>query len=420
MSNALAIAAVTTTLRAMLDTALALAFGGVDVTTLPPDKARTTTHDQINIFLYNTSIDAALRNTPPPTSKPGETGESSLPLRLQYLFIAYGQGDDDALGHRLLGEVMSVLHDHPLLSRDEIRDATSGPLPDSDLHTQVERVRITPMSLNLEEMSKLWMTFQTQFRISAAYEISVVLIDSKRPTLAALPVLGRGSQDDAGVEAAANVESPFPSLSSVESPDPAALLPGETLTLRGANLSGTNVSVRIKHQLMDADRVLAPLPGATATEVRVVVPNEPANLPAGIYTVAVEVVTTEAAHPGVTFTRTTNRLAFARAPVITSAMPATFARNGAGHVSIPALTCNPQVQPGQRASLLLGGREIHAQPFTTATATLDFEFDNPTPAESPAAVESFARLRVDGVDSLLMDRTVTPPVFRNGQKVTIT
>jgi hypothetical protein len=419
MSNALAIAAVTTTLRAMLDTALALAFGGVDVTTLPPDKARSGNADQVNIFLYNTAIDAALRNTPPRTSKPGETGEPSLPLRLQYLVTAYGQGDNDSFGHRLLGEVMSVLHDHPLLGRDEIRDATTGPLPDSDLHTQIERIRISPLSLNLEEMSKLWMTFQTQFRISAAYEVSVVLIDSARPTITALPVLGRGSEEDSGIESAATVESPFPTLSSIESPDPAGLLPGETLTLRGANLSGTDVAVRIRHQLMDEDRVLAPLPGATATELSVVVPDEPANLPAGFYTVAVDVGTEETAHPGITFTRTTNQLAFMRAPVITSAMPDSEARDVAGHVSM-SLTCSPRVQPGQRASLLLSSREIHAEPFNTATDTLDFEFDNPTPAASPDPVESFARLRVDGVDSLLMDRTVTPPVFRNDQKVTIT
>ena len=419
MSNALAIAAVTTTLRTMLFQALS-GFGA-DVTTLPPDRARATiTGDQLNIFLYNTSVDSALRNTPPPTSKPGESAEPALPLRLYYLLTAYGQSDNDEMGHQLLGHVMSVLHDHPLLGRQQIFDATAaGPLPGSDLHTQVERVRITPLSLNLEEMSKLWMTFQTQFRISAAYEVSVVLIDSARPSVAALPVLGRGSEADSGFESVASVESPFPSLLSAESPDPSALLPGETLVLRGANLSGTNVAVRIRHQLMGADRVLAPLPGATATELSVVIPDEPADLPAGIYTVAVDVEAEEAAHPGITFTRTTNRLAFARAPVITSAMPTTEARDGLGHVSM-SLTCSPDVQPGQRASLLLGGREIPAQPFNAATSTLDFEFDNPTPADAPDPVESFARLRVDGVDSLLMDRTVTPPVFRNDQKVTIT
>ena len=30
------------------------------------------------------------------------------------------------------------------------------------------------------------------------------------------------------------------------------------------------------------------------------------------------------------------------------------------------------------------------------------------------------RLRVDGVDSLLVDKTVTPPVFDPAQKVTVT
>ena len=100
-------------------------------------------------------------------------------------------------------------------------------------------------------------------------------------------------------------------------------------------------------------------------------------------------------------------------------MPTSVARDLAGRVSM-TLTCSPRVRPGQRASLLLGGREIPAQPFNVATDTLDFEFDNPTPADAPDPVESFARLRVDGVDSLLLDRTVTPPIFRNSQRVTVT
>lgn len=410
MSNALAIAAVTMTLRALLTSAV----DGGNVTTLPPDKARTDALDQVNLFLYNTSIDGALRNEPPRTSRPGESAEPSLPLRLHYLVTAYGQGDSDALGHKLLGQAMGALHDHPLLGREEIRDATqSNGLADSDLHTQVERVRVTPHSLNVEEMSKLWTTFMTPLRASAAYEVSVVLIDSKRPARAALPVIGRGSQEDTGIESAANVESPFPSLSSVETPDPSALLPGETLILRGSNLAGANVAVRVRHQLMQADRVLAPLAGATANEVRVLFPDDPANLPAGFYTVAAEVGTTEAAHPTVTFTRTTNRLAFALAPAVTSAMPVNAARDPDNVVQF-TLTCKPQVQPGQRASLMLGDREVPAQGFNAATDTLDFEFEQPTPSES------FARLRVDGVDSLLVDRAADPPVFLSGRKVKIT
>jgi hypothetical protein len=46
------------------------------------------------------------------------------------------------------------------------------------LHEQVERVRITLQPLTLEEVAKLWNVFQTPYRISVAYEVSVVLIES--------------------------------------------------------------------------------------------------------------------------------------------------------------------------------------------------------------------------------------------------
>jgi hypothetical protein len=36
------------------------------------------------------------------------------------------------------------------------------------------------------------------------------------------------------------------------------------------------------------------------------------------------------------------------------------------------------------------------------------------------AGEHWLRLRVDGVDSVLVDRSVTPPVYDDTQKVTIT
>src|SRR5207302_136942 len=83
----------------------------------------------------------------------------------------------------------SVLHDHPLLSSAEI----SAALPNNDLAQQFERVKITPLALGVEEISKLWMVFQTQYRISAAYEVTVILIDSRTPTNAPLPVLKRSS-----------------------------------------------------------------------------------------------------------------------------------------------------------------------------------------------------------------------------------
>jgi hypothetical protein len=106
------------------------------------------------------------------------------------------------------------------------------------------------------------------------------------------------------------------------------------------------------------------------------------------------------------------------APEVTN-LPASFARNAQGLATV-VLDFSPEVLPAQRAALLLGSREVAAEPHPAQTATLTFRVTNPTPAASPAAVEHFARLRVDGVDSMLVDRTGPAPVFRADQKVTIT
>ena len=409
MSNALAIAAVTTTLHSLLERIL-----GVDVTTKPLDQARKTTADQLNLFLYHTSFNGALRNMPMPSrAKPGETAEPPLALNLYYLVTAYGRNDNDSFAHQLLGQAMGLLHDHPLLDPAEIRDATLADLPASDLHLQVERVRITPQPMMLEEMSKLWTTFQTQYRISAAYQVSVVLIESTRPVKTPLPVLARGSSTDSGVASQADLVPPLPTITSVEPPPRqfSALLK-DTLIVSGHHLEGTNVSVRLAHTRLDIKRAITTLKTHTPTEISFDIPDVPANLPAGFYTLAIELT-----RPGETFSRTTNQLAFSLAPEITPPASVPRATNGEVTLSLP---CRPGVRSQQTAALLLGEREILAEPHPAPTNTLTFRFSNPTPAQAPAPVEYAVRLRVDGVDSLLIDRTGAVPVFRSDQKVTIT
>jgi hypothetical protein len=101
-----------------------------------------------------------------------------------------------------------------------------------------------------------------------------------------------------------------------------------------------------------------------------------------------------------------------------------------------ALHCSPAVQQTvqrieqgtevtalqeQRVTLLFGDREVPLvfppapNPPTVPIAFQDLSFD--LGAIPPG--EYFVRLRVDGVDSLLVDRTVTPPQFDQSQKVVI-
>ena len=185
MSNSTALAAVTATLQFILQNGITSdpsqpELGDTRVTTLPPDKARgNLTINQLNLFLYQVLPNSAWRNRDMPKQvQPGETGMPPLPLNLYYLITAFGQHDDSTqpFSQQVLGKAMSLLHDHCLLSAADIQSATSGALPESDLDKQAERVRITLQPLSVEEISKLWTGFATQYRLSAAYEVAVALI----------------------------------------------------------------------------------------------------------------------------------------------------------------------------------------------------------------------------------------------------
>jgi hypothetical protein len=410
MSNSLAIAAVTATLQSILQHNVVLDpdLNDTHVTILPLDKARgANTFNQLNLFLYMVSRNAAWVNADMPRQvKPGEVAISPLPLNLYFLLTAFGRDDDAAkpFGHELFGKALSVLYDHPVLGADDIRAATQAALPRSDLDQQLERVRITFHPLTIDELSKLWTGFAMQYRLSAAYEVAVTLIESTRATRTPLPVLTRGPNDQ-GIGSQADLTPPLPTLFAIAPPNrqPAARL-GEIVTITGVHLDGTNAGVLVRHPSWTTPVELAPQPGATAGTLSVQIPNQPNAWPAGFYTVEVFVQRT-----GETFRRSTNQLTLALAPTIAVA-PASAP---AGAIVYTA-TVTPDVLPAQRATLMVGGAEFPADPLGAPSATLSFSTTGLTAGSYPV------RLRVDGVDSILVDATKTPPVFDPTQRVTVT
>src|SRR5437667_11903702 len=102
MSNALSIAAVTATLRRLLDSinvTIETTLAQADITTRPPDKARDNeSGNQLNLFLYQVLPNAAWRNMDiPQRTKSGESAMPPLALNLYYMLTAYGNGNDDIL-----------------------------------------------------------------------------------------------------------------------------------------------------------------------------------------------------------------------------------------------------------------------------------------------------------------------------------
>jgi hypothetical protein len=193
MGNFLAVATVTATLQKLLSGALQDDFPGATVTMLRPDGAATgIPATGVNIFLYQVTPNAAVRNEDLPTrAQDGRVvRRPRIGLDLHYLFTFYGR-DSLLVPQRLLGSVVRTLHAKPVLTRPQIRNAVAGfPfLGTSDLEHDVELVKFTQLPLSLEELSKLWSVFfQTTYTLSVAFQGTVVLIESAESFSSPLPV----------------------------------------------------------------------------------------------------------------------------------------------------------------------------------------------------------------------------------------
>jgi len=415
MSSPDALATVTATLRHLLLDA------ATTVSTKPPSIARVgEVGEQINIFLYSTHYNSAFSNFPlPGEARNGENAHPPLPLVLNYLITAYGANDDDISGQQLMGRAMSILHDHPLLGKADIEGIT----PDSGLQRQIERVRITPYTLSLDDMTKLWTSLHSaEYRLSTGYQVSVVLIESKLTNSAPLPVLKRGEQDrGANVTAA-----PSPSITGLRFPNqkPGAEF-GDKITILGDHLGSDNIVIRFQHPLLfdpaDPSKLkpidLLPEPERSDTEMTVKLPAQADDVdvgskwPAGFY--ALSLVIQRPDLP----TWTSNALAMPLCPKIQSIAPISAP---AGNVVL-TLECLPQILPDQRVLLLFGDRTIKADSIVTpanpsAFTTLTFTVDNAEARVTPYVL----RLRIDGADSIPVDFSGDTPKFADNQKVTIT
>ncbi len=422
MSNTYAIAAATASLHDLLlkvrtplpgDPPTDVDLADTVISTKPPDKARDTEgKNQLNIFLYHLTPDAQLRNTPAYGTGNGETArQPPVALRLYYMVTAYGAQDDDTLAHRLLGRAMSLIQDRAVFLPADIQAA----LPGNDLYRQIERVRIVPHAMSTEEMSRLWTIFQTNYRVSTAFEVSVVLIDSTQPKRTPLPVLRRGALDD-GVKVLPSMASPYPTLTDVAMPSrqPGARLqsgakPGDIVTLTGESLVGPTVNVRLSNRWSPTPFVMAPLAGGSANQLAIQLPDNQTDLPAGFYTVSVGVT-----QPGDS-ERTSNTLAFAIVPRILTIAPGNpIAVDGSGNATI-TITVSPQVWPDQAVSLLVDDGEFRANPHPTKTDTLVFPLKPAPPGPH------YLRVRIDGVDSFVIaDYSAASLVFDTTVQVNIT
>ena len=392
MSNYLAIATVTATLQRALQAVVGADVPGAKANTARPD---ATGHGLpeigVNIFLYQVTPNSVLRNADLPTrNADGRAGQRPvIALDLHYLLSVYGN-DGQLEPQRVLGSVVRTLHAWPLLTRQMIRDTVTDPayayLATSNLADAIDPVRFSPLSLSLEELSKLWSVFfQTPYALSTAYRASVVLIEEELSPVVPKPVLERQLF-------VVPFQHPF-----IENLDPQILAAGDTLTITGQNLRGDVTKVKF------GDTLAVPA-SVTGQQIKVTLP---ATLQPGVRTAQVihdfNFGTPDEPHRGFD----SNVAPFILQPAITTATPVTVARG-----ATLTLDFAPPIGREQSVALLLNNdtqsfviplpTRLPTNPPTAST----FGFAIPTTI-APGTVD--LRVRVDGAESAYDVNPATRP-----------
>jgi hypothetical protein len=343
--------------------------------------------------MYQATPNAAFRNSDLPTRRPDGSlvQKPQAALDLHYLFSFYGD-DTHFEPQRLLGSLVRTLHSQPLFSRDEITkaigaliasDATLSFLSASDLANQLERIRFTPLSVSLDELSKIWSIFyQVPYALSAVYQASVVLLESTDTPQQALPV---GKRNVYGIPFQLPAINQILAMAGPGQP----ILPNSTVRILGTGLLAGITSVQI------AGNTVAPQT-ATDSEIDVQIP---ASVPAGVQGLQIiqQFQMGEPPTPHTGFE--SNVAAFVLSSVISS--PSVTA----GKLN---LTVTPVARQNQRVMLLLNeatappppvpaAYRLSLPPLAADTSTLAFDVTS----VKGGGTSYFVRIQVDGATSPL-------------------
>ena len=298
---------------------------------------------------------------------------------------------------------MQIFFENSVLPRQTVQSllsalATPGASPEaqavskSTLASQFELIRIAPEALSNEEISKLWMAFNTHYRPTTSYQVSVVLIQETQPFRSNLPVQSRNVK-------ALPLQGP-----TINSVSPPSVTVGNILTITGDGFIGDTPSDTLVS--FDANPPVTP-DSLQGNVIRITIPN---TLQPGVRSVRV-VRNVTFGTPGDPHTGFTSDPAlYQLRPVITNATPV------AATVGSP-LTINvtPAVGRTQNVALFIGDYSIplDARPPSAPATSLTLTFNVPAnfPYTKPATALPL-RVQVDGVDSpLTPDQNPASPTF---------
>lgn len=122
----------------------------------------------IHLYLYRVEINPFFTNDDWVRPSPQVREDPPIGLNLLYVITPYGSGQLEI--QLTLGEVIHVFHRNPIIPPAHF---------DASLADTTQELRVVPRPLSLEQMTEFWRSFdQRSYRLSVAYEVSAVLIDT--------------------------------------------------------------------------------------------------------------------------------------------------------------------------------------------------------------------------------------------------
>jgi hypothetical protein len=173
-------------LRTNLRSALGTSFDPLDsVTLLSPNDLEGVTRHRLSLFLYQIAENAHMKNQPMERVQTNELRFPPLSLNLYYLLTPFAGDETNEIkgwdAHTILGKAMQVFYDNAVLDGPNLMGILQDPDVDrEEYYDQIKQIKIILAPISLDDMTKIWNSLETPFRLSVCYEVRVIMIESER------------------------------------------------------------------------------------------------------------------------------------------------------------------------------------------------------------------------------------------------
>ena len=122
---------------------------------------------KVNLFLFRVSENPFAKNQDWQPVTPDTLRYPPLALNLTYVLTPYAENKLDE--QRVFGEAMRVLYENSIVPAAALRGG---------LENTAEELKVDLCHLSLEQQTQVWSALGQPYRLSACYEVRMVLIDS--------------------------------------------------------------------------------------------------------------------------------------------------------------------------------------------------------------------------------------------------